>query len=133
MNNNMKKENKSCSNQSILVVDDEVDIRDSIRLVLEDEGYKVITAVDGEDCLRKLKSNSPDLILLDILMPGLTTKEIIEGIKKINSKLKIVFLTVVRLAEQTKRDIIVKNMKDYIEKPFNNKDLLKRVKKALKD
>lgn len=66
-------------------------------------------------------------------MPGLTSKEIIAGIRKINPKIKIIFLTVVRLAEHLKKEVITKNMKDYIEKPFNNRDLLKRVKKALKE
>lgn len=51
MKNSMKKEDKSQQNQLIMVVDDEVDIRESVRLVLEDEGYETITASDGQDCL----------------------------------------------------------------------------------
>lgn len=68
-------------------------------------------------------------ILLDILMPGLTTKEILSKMKK---DIPIIFLTVVRLAEANKKDLIRKNMVDYIEKPFNNEDLIRRIKKALK-
>ena len=116
----------------IMSVDDEKDIRDSIKVVLEDAGFNVQSAKDGEDFLKKLEKNKPELVLLDILMPGLTTKEILTELKKRKSKVKIIFLTVVRLAEATKKDIIKGNMVDYIEKPFDNEDLIKRVKKALK-
>ncbi len=113
----------------ILVVDDDKDIRDAVKAVLQDEGFMIETAKDGKDCLKKLKKLTPDLIILDILMPGLTTKEIIKGIKK---RIPIIFLTVVRLAEVTKKDLLKGKVVDYIEKPFRNDDLLKRVRKATK-
>ncbi len=116
----------------ILTVDDEKDIRDSVRSVLEDADFKVITAVDGRDCLKKLKMITPDLILLDILMPGLTTREILEQMRKKKIKIPIIFLTVVRLAEAAKKEIIKGYMADYIEKPFDNEDLVRRINKALK-
>ena len=116
----------------IMSVDDENDIRDSIKSVLEDEGFKVETAKDGASMLKKLEKIKPDLILLDILMPGLTTREIITEVKKRKIKTPVIFLTVVRLAEATKKHVIKGNMVDYIEKPFDNKDLIKRVKRALK-
>lgn len=118
--------------KQILVVDDEEDIRISVKQVLEDEGYKVILAKNGAECVRKVKVNKPDLIILDILMPGLKTKEIIKKLNGIKSKIPIIFLTVVRLSENIKAELIKGNMVDYIEKPFTNKDLLKRIKKALK-
>jgi len=65
-------------------------------------------------------------------MPGITTKQILEELKDNKSKAKIIFLTVVRLSEISKKEISKGNMADYIEKPFDNKDLIKRVKKALK-
>ena len=73
----------------ILAVDDEEDIRTSVKQVLEDAGFEVVTANDGQDCLNKLKTLNPDLILLDVLMPGLTTKEIAAGIKKLKIKGKL--------------------------------------------
>ena len=115
--------------KEILVVDDEDDIRVTVQQVLQDEGYAVRVAKDGKDCLSKVKKKKPDLILLDILMPGLKTKEILT---KLKGKIPIMFLTVVRLSEFTKEKLMAKSMVDYIEKPFNNKDLIKRVKKALK-
>ena len=116
----------------ILAVDDEEDIRTSVKQVLEDAGFEVVTANDGQDCLNKLKTLNPDLILLDVLMPGLTTKEIAAGIKKLKIKTPIIFLTVVRLAEAAKQEVLKGNMVDYIEKPFKNVDLVRRVKKVLK-
>lgn len=115
----------------ILTVDDESDIRESVKDVLEDEGYEVEMAVNGQDCLDKLKKIKPDLILLDILMPGLVTKKIIEGIRKKYPKMPVIFLTVVRLSEATKQKIVQDGMADYMEKPFDNADLVKRVKRAL--
>jgi len=115
----------------IMTVDDEDDIRSSIKAVLEDAHYQVATASNGKDFLDKLTKIKPDLILLDILMPGLTTREILEELKKRKNKVPIIFLTVVRLAEATKNKIIKGSMVDYIEKPFDNENLIKRVKKAL--
>jgi DNA-binding response OmpR family regulator len=116
----------------ILTVDDEKDIRDSVKDVLEDANFKVETAENGKSMLKKLEKIKPDLILLDVLMPGLTTKEILTELKKRKNKVPIIFLTVVRFAEATKKDIIKGNMVDYIEKPFKNEDLIKRVKKGIK-
>ena len=116
----------------ILSVDDEDDIRITVRQVLEDEGFRVASAKNGKECLDKLKKIKPDLILLDILMPGLTTKEIVTKMGKQGTRPKIIFLTVVKLSEAAKKDIVKGNMVDYIQKPFDNNDLVRRVKKALK-
>ncbi len=116
----------------ILAVDDEKDIRESVRLVLEDEGFTVETASNGKELLIKLEKIKPDLILLDILMPGLTTKEILMELAKRKIKTPIIFLTVVRLAEATKKQMIKMNKGDYIEKPFDNKELIARIGKALR-
>src|SRR3989344_8652006 len=120
--------------KTIMVVDDEEDTRFSVKSVLQDEGYKVLTAIHGQDCLNKLKKQKPDLILLDIMMPGLTSKEIITAIRKnkATAKIKIIFLTVVRFAEMTQKELMGGNVVDFIEKPFDNQDLIKRIKKALK-
>ncbi|MFA5141568.1 MAG: response regulator [Candidatus Woesearchaeota archaeon] len=115
----------------ILVVDDEPDIREAVKDVLKDSGFEVQTANDGKDCLTKLKKCEPSLILLDVLMPGLTTREIVEKINKSHPLLPIILLTVVKLSEATKMKIFDGNISDYIEKPFDNQDLVKRIKKAM--
>lgn len=113
--------------KTILIADDEQDIRETVKEILEKEGYKTVTAKDGDDCLKKLKANKVDLLLLDIMMPGAHTREII---KKANTK--ILFLSVVRTSEAEKGDLTkTKKITGFIEKPFNIKDLIKGVKKAL--
>ena len=119
------------SDKKIIVVDDESDIRESVKNILEDNNFKVETAKDGKDFIKKISKSKFDLIILDILMPGLTTKEIIAELNKKKIKTPIIFLTVVRFAEQTK-EMIAPQMADYIEKPFDNSDFIARVKKALK-
>jgi CheY-like chemotaxis protein len=120
--------------KTIMVVDDEEDTRLTVKSVLGDEGFKTVSAVNGQDCLNKLKKVKPDLILLDVMMPGLTSKEIITAIRKNKktAKVKVIFLTVVRFAEMTQKGLMGGNVVDFIEKPFDTPNLIKRIKKALK-
>jgi len=112
--------------KTILVVDDESDIRTTVKTILEKEGYNGITAVNGDDALDKLKKEKPALILLDIMMPGTPVREVVKKIKNV----KIVYLSVVRTSEAEKEELLgQKNIVDFIQKPFDVKDLIKRVKK----
>jgi DNA-binding response OmpR family regulator len=116
--------------KTILVVDDEPDIRDSVEIILKTNGYNVITAVDGNDCLEKLKDTKPDLILLDIMMPGTPVADIVNQIKDI----KIAFMSVVRISDARKRGLCEQeNIVDFFQKPFNVSDLIDRVELLLKD
>ena len=111
--------------KTILVVDDEPDIRDSVKMILELNGYKVITAVDGDDCLKILEEQIPDLILLDIMMLGTPVAEVVKNIKDI----KIAFMSVVRISEARKKGLCDQdNIVDFLQKPFNVDDLISRVK-----
>lgn len=121
--------NNSAGLKKIIVVDDEKDIRESVKDVLQDNNFEVETAGNGKEFINKISKSKFDLIILDVLMPGLTTKEIISELQKKKISTPIIFLTVVRLADQTKESI--PQMVDYIEKPFDNADLIKRIKKAL--
>ena len=114
--------------KTIMVADDEPDIRATVKTVLEQNGYKVITAISGDDCLKQLKKEKPDLILMDIMMPGTPTKDVVAQIKDI----KISFLSVVRTSEAEKEELVKqKNIVDFIQKPFDINELLKRVKKLV--
>jgi CheY-like chemotaxis protein len=120
----------------IMIADDEQDIRESVKLILEVRGYKVILAKDGDECLQLAKKEKPDLILLDILMPGIPVNLIVPKLKGI----KIIFFSVVTLFEkkviETGENVPDKseypNVVDYIRKPFELEDLLSKIKKALK-
>lgn len=110
-----------------MIVDDEADIRTTVRTVLERNGYKVISAVDADDCLKKIQEGEkPDLILLDIMMPGTPVREAVQKLRKF----KIAYLSVVRTSEAEKEDLMKsKNIVDFIQKPFDINELIKRVKK----
>lgn len=119
--------------KTILIVDDEENIREVVSAILEPEGYKIITASDGADCLEKLKTLKPDLILLDMMMPGMSGREVCEKIRA-NPKtkgLKVAFLTVARFSESGKEELKKLGIIDYITKPFENADLIKRIKKVV--
>ena len=115
--------------KKIMIVDDEIDIRTPIQEVLERNGYKVITAVSADDCLKKVQAGEkPDLILMDIVMPGTPVRKIIPKLGKI----KIAYLSVVKTSEAEKKDLMKsKNIVDIIEKPFELTELIKRVKKLV--
>lgn len=115
--------------KTIMVVDDEADNRTTVKAVLEKEGYKVVTAVTGDDCLKKVQAGEkPALILMDIMMPGTPVKDIIPKL----SPIKIAYLSVVRTSEAEKEDLMKsKNIVDFIQKPFDINDLVKTVKKIV--
>ncbi len=116
--------------KTILVVDDEEDIRESVKMILEVNGYRVIEAVDGDDCLRKIREEKPDLILLDIMMPGTPVSEVVKQIKDI----KIAFMSVVRISDARKKGLCAQdNIVDFLQKPFSVSDLIERVELILKD
>lgn len=120
--------------KKIMVVDDEESLIELVKAILEGEGYEVIKATNGEEALGKLKTVKPDLILLDMMMPGMSGREVCEKIRK-NPKtkgLKIAFITVAKFSEAGKDILKEMDVLDYITKPFENEDLKRRVKKMLK-
>lgn len=112
----------------ILVVDDEPDIREMTKRVLELKGFKVLLAQDGADCIEKAKKNKVDLVLLDIMMPGLTTKEILPKIDA-----KVIFVSSVQMTSQEKEALFKSsNAKGYLAKPFDKDELIAKIKEVLK-
>ncbi len=79
--------------RTILVVDDEESIRFLYREELEDEGYRVITASDGEEALRKVGEEKPDLITLDIRMPGMDGIEVLHRIRDMDKEIPVIMST----------------------------------------
>lgn len=115
--------------KNILVVDDEPDNITTVKTILETNNYTVFTAVNGDDCLKQVKSGvKVDLILMDVMMPGTPVSKIIPKIRDI----PIAYLTVVRMSEAEKEELLgQKNVVDFIQKPFDIDDLLRRVKKIV--
>ena len=110
--------------KKIMVVDNEPDIVDLTRTVLEIGGYNVVPVYSGEECLRMLDKEPVDLVLLDIMMPGITVDDVVKQIKDI----KIAFMSVVRISDARKRGLTEQdNVVDFFQKPFNVSDLIDRV------
>lgn len=121
------------SGKKIMVVDDEESIRELVSAVLENSGFHVIAVSSGEECLNELKKMQPDLILMDMMMPRMSGRETVEKIRA-DSKtknLKVVFLTVARFSEVGLESLKKLNISDYITKPFENDDLIKRINKII--
>ena len=120
----------STDSKNILVVDDNEDIRSLLSLVLQREGHEVVLASDGTEALEKIKIAKPDLILLDVMMPGLSGLEVLSIIredkdKKIN-EIPIMMIT----AKSTITDIdnaVELGASSYIIKPFRPANLIEKV------
>jgi len=120
--------------KKILIVDDEKDILESMEMLIKNIGYEVKTANNGKQALAMLKKESFDLVLLDILMPQMSGRELLEKIRadpKLK-KQKVAFLSVVCLSESGKD--VMKRLKpiDYFQKPIDVADFKKRLKGILK-
>ncbi len=118
----------------IMIVDDHPDIVETIKMVMESEGYKTATGYNGQELLDRVNEEDPNLVLLDVMMPGLTTKQLLERLKeKGKGDLKIILVTVVRFSDEEKKSLMDQfNIVDYVTKPFDVPDLVARVKKQLK-
>jgi len=118
--------------KTVLVVDDEPDVRTSVSQVVEMSGYKVVEAENGIECLEKLHHVKPDLLLLDIMMPGMSGWDVAAKLRENPSwgKIPIVFLT-------AKGDDMSVGMGkatslEYITKPFDVLELKQCIEKILK-
>ena len=115
-----------------MVVDNEPDIVDLTRTVLELGGYNVVTALSGEECLRKLEEESDvDLVLLDIMMPGMSGWDVFNRINKKSTNIKVAFLSVLEITDKRKQVLLDEGLADYIMKPFDKDTLLDRVDKIM--
>ena len=114
-----------------MVVDNEPDIVDLTRTVLELGGYEVIPAYSGEECLKKLDRFKVDLILLDIMMPGMSGWDVFNRIKKTSNNTKVAFMSVLEISDKRKQVLLDEGLTDYIMKPFDKDSLLDRIDKIL--
>ncbi len=113
-----------------MIVDDDLDFREMLNLMFQKEGFETEMAEDGADFLEKIDSFNPDLVTLDVMMPGLTTDEILEKLKEKKSNPKIILLTVVRYSgEEREKMLKTNNIVGYIKKPFELDDLIGSIKK----
>lgn len=88
--------------KKVLVVDDEADFLEVIKVRLEANNYEVVTAQSGEEALKKIKADKPDAVLLDILMPGIDGLEALRRIRKFDDKIPIYIITAFSTKERFK-------------------------------
>jgi len=123
----------------LLVIDDDPDIRDVLSVFLQAEGFEVITAVDGLDGLELIRAETPDLIVLDLMMPQADGFDVCNTLRDPRwarwSKIPIVVLTSVREEASRRRYELETGMRmnvdDYVEKPLDPDVLLERVRNIL--
>ena len=121
------------SGDKILIVDDEKDILELIGYNLEKEGYKILKALSGEVALRSSRSENPDLILLDLMLPGIDGLDVLKKLKKDAKTTNIP--TILLTAKGEEADIVAGlelGADDYITKPFSPRVLLARIRAALR-
>ncbi len=114
----------------VLVADDDADLRDLVAFTLTQAGYLVIKVPDGPTALRRFEEESPDLVVLDINMPGLSGFQVCEGIRK-RSAVPVIMLTVRGEEEDLVRALGL-GADDYLNKPFSPRTLLARIKALLR-
>ena len=119
--------------EKILVVDDEQDLVKLVRFNLEKDGYKVISAFNGEDALFLARKERPDLIVLDLMLPGIDGLEVC---KKLKADTELVNIAVIMLTAKGEESDITLGLKlgadDYVTKPFSPKELVARVQAVLR-
>jgi two-component system, response regulator, stage 0 sporulation protein F len=113
----------------ILIIDDEEDLRLLFKKILTPEGYSVFTARNGRDGIKINQKNDPDVILLDLRMPGIGGIETLRCIREKDAKVVVIILTGYGDAG-TIRDAADLNVYEYMSKPFNNETILKTIKEA---
>ncbi len=120
------------SKEKILIVDDEEDVLELVRFNLEREGYKIETAVSGEEALTTAKSRLPDLIILDLMLPGMDGLEVC---KKLKTDAKTQSIPIIMLTAKSEDSDIITGLElgadDYITKPFSPKILTARIRRVL--
>jgi len=129
-------EQENCAKKTVLVVDDEDDIRRYLSAALEEAGFKVITAADGEEALAKVKAAKPDLISLDLVMPKKSGVRFHRELIKNKDWAKIPVIIVTghardELGRSDLKELTMSGPELYLEKPVNPENYIAAVKKLL--
>ncbi|MCX5862942.1 MAG: UDP-3-O-acyl-N-acetylglucosamine deacetylase [Deltaproteobacteria bacterium] len=114
----------------VLIVDDQEEILDSLGAVLMDEGHEVICARDGQEALHVVQSDSPDVVFLDIWIPGIDGMQTLKAIKRVDPRCSVVMMSGHGTIETAVKAIKL-GAADYLEKPLNLEDVLHLVDKAV--
>ncbi len=114
--------------KTIAIIDDDMHIGNMLEEVLLKEGYGVLRAYSGTEALMLLSRTTPDLVLLDLMLPGLSGEQILPKIKNVP-----VIVVSAKIDVENKVDLLYGGAADYVTKPFNTKELLARIAVALRN
>jgi DNA-binding response OmpR family regulator len=121
---------KSVQSKTILVVDDEPRIAEAVGMNMELEGFQVSSASNGQEALKKITEELPDLVILDVMMPDMDGFEVLKRVREV-SNVPVIMLTVKGNEADKVRGLDL-GADDYVTKPFSPKELVSRVKAALR-
>ena len=123
----------SDTRQKILIVDDELDALTALKRALESDNYNVVEAVDGLSAIKKIKTEKPDIVLLDLMMPEIDGFEVCKRLKSdpLYKHVPIIMLTA-KGEINDKIEGIEMGADDYVTKPFNLKEIRARIKMVLR-
>ncbi|MGB9840540.1 winged helix-turn-helix domain-containing protein [Thermovenabulum sp.] len=121
------------ANEKILIVDDEPNILELLKFNLENNGFKVIKALNGEQALELIKLEKPDLILLDVMLPGIDGYELCKILRRKTDTSEIPIILITAKNEEIDKILGLEiGADDYITKPFSVRELIARVKAVLR-
>jgi two-component system, OmpR family, response regulator MprA len=115
----------------LLVVDDEASVREALALVLDLSGFEVTTAVDGREAIRTLGTDSPDAVILDVLMPGLDGLEVCRRMRAVGDRTPVLMLTACTEVSERVAGLEA-GADDYLAKPFAREELIARLRALLR-
>src|SRR5580704_4997398 len=115
----------------LLVVDDEASVREALALVLDLSGFEVTTAVDGREAIHTLATESPDAVILDVLMPGLDGLEVCRRMRAVGDRTPVLMLTA-RTEVSERVAGLEAGADDYLAKPFAREELVARLRALLR-
>ena len=118
--------------KTILIVDDEEDIRELVEITLEDSRYHLRTAVDGNEAIKVIEEQHPDLVILDWMMPRLTGLEVVKWLRKNPSTEDIPVVMLTSRKEGDRQDEFQRlHIVSYLQKPFSPLELIQTVRETL--
>lgn len=119
--------------KTVLVVDDEADIRELVRYNLEREGYRVREAADGESALREIEESAPAMVVLDLMLPGIDGLEVLRRVRAGQTTKALPVLLLTAKGSETDRVVGLElGADDYLVKPFSPRELVARIRTILR-
>jgi len=117
----------------ILHMDNEEDMLTSVQQILEKEGYEVTNVSTGKEAVKEIDAHDYDLLILDIMMPDLSGWDVFTRVTKVKPEQKVIFLTVLEISPERKKQLEEHGIADYILKPFDRDYFVNHVKALLGD